>query len=111
MDIILSFLAKSVDKHSITLVHITYLPLISSQMAEFLLFFRAKSCEVSSVILLPWQQLKMQQTGFTCKMCFKVLSLKSDDTLSRFRMVEEKQEGGVSPSGKIGLNHLSAHFA
>ena len=27
MDIILSFLAKSVDKHSITLVHITYPPL------------------------------------------------------------------------------------
>ena len=28
MDIILSFLAKSVDKHSITPVHITYPPLI-----------------------------------------------------------------------------------
>ena len=28
MDIILSFLAKSVDKHSITLVHITYPPLV-----------------------------------------------------------------------------------
>ena len=27
VDIILSFLAKSVDKHSITLVHITYPPL------------------------------------------------------------------------------------
>ena len=26
MDITLSFLAKSLDKHSITLVHITYLP-------------------------------------------------------------------------------------
>ena len=29
IDIILSFLAKSVDKHSITLVHITYPPLQS----------------------------------------------------------------------------------
>ena len=31
MDIILSFLAKSVDKHSVTLVHITYPPLQSPE--------------------------------------------------------------------------------
>ena len=31
---------------------------ISLQMADFPLFFGAKSCEVPSVILLPWQQLK-----------------------------------------------------
>ena len=30
MDIILSFLAKPLDKHGITLVHITYPPLIAS---------------------------------------------------------------------------------
>ena len=29
MDIILPFLAKPLDKHSITLVHITYLPLLA----------------------------------------------------------------------------------
>ena len=32
---------------------------ISLQMADFLLFFGAKFCEVPFVILLPWQQLKM----------------------------------------------------
>ena len=31
---------------------------ISLQMADFSLFFGAKSCKVPSVILLPWQQLK-----------------------------------------------------
>ena len=31
---------------------------ISLQTADFSLFFGAKSCEVPSVILLPWQQLK-----------------------------------------------------
>ena len=31
---------------------------ISLQMADFSLFFGAKSFEVPSVILLPWQQLK-----------------------------------------------------
>ena len=31
---------------------------ISLQMADFSLFCGAKSCEVPSVILLPWQQLK-----------------------------------------------------
>ena len=31
---------------------------ISLQMADFSLFFGARSCEVPSVILLPWQQLK-----------------------------------------------------
>ena len=30
---------------------------ISLQMADFSLFCGAKSCEVPSVILLPWQQL------------------------------------------------------
>ena len=32
---------------------------ISLQMADFSLFFGAKSCKVSSVISLPWQQLKI----------------------------------------------------
>ena len=32
---------------------------VSLQMADFSLFFGAKSCDVPSVILLPWQQLKM----------------------------------------------------
>ena len=31
---------------------------ISLQMADFSLFFGAKSCEAPSVILLPWQQLE-----------------------------------------------------
>ena len=34
MDIILSFLAKPVDKHCITLVHITYLPLLFVTLSE-----------------------------------------------------------------------------
>ena len=36
MDIILSFLAKPVDKHGITLVHITYLPLRCRADAEMM---------------------------------------------------------------------------
>ena len=51
---------------------------ISLQMADFSLFFGAKSCEVSSVIFLPWQQLKTSRTGLTCKMCLKSVSLKSE---------------------------------
>ena len=31
---------------------------ISLKMADLSLFFGAKSCEVPSVILLPWQQVK-----------------------------------------------------
>ena len=50
---------------------------IALQMADFSLFLGAKSCEVPSVILLPWQQLKTQQTGLTCKMCLRGVSLKS----------------------------------
>ena len=42
---------------------------ISLQMADFSLLFGAKSCEVPSVILLPWQQLEPKRTGLTCKMC------------------------------------------
>ena len=52
--------------------------LVSIQMADFSLFLGANSCEVPSVILLPWQQLKTQQTGLTCKMCLKGVSLKSE---------------------------------
>ena len=73
-------------------------------MANFSLFLGAKSFEVPSVILLPWKQLKIQRTGLTCKMCLKGVSLKQLDTLSRFGMVEEKQEGGAyfaHPPGKI----------
>ena len=44
------------------------------QMADFSLFRGAKSYEVPSVILLPWQQLKIQRTGLTCKMCPKGVS-------------------------------------
>ena len=35
MDIIVSFLAKPVDKHGITLVHITYPPLLNSNQAIY----------------------------------------------------------------------------
>ena len=38
MDITLSFLAKSLDKHGITLVHITYPPLEGLYGADFRLF-------------------------------------------------------------------------
>ena len=51
---------------------------ISLQMADFSLFLGAKFCEVPSVILLPWQQLKVQRTGLTFKMCLKGVSLKSE---------------------------------
>ena len=51
---------------------------ISLQMADFSRFLAAKSCEVPSLILLPWQQLKIQRTGLTCKMCLKGVSLKSE---------------------------------
>ena len=51
---------------------------ISLQMADFSRFLAAKSCKVPSLILLPWQQLKIQRTGLTCKMCLKGVSLKSE---------------------------------
>ena len=41
---------------------------ISLQMTDFSLFLGVKSCEVPFVILLPWQQLKIQRAGLTCKM-------------------------------------------
>ena len=40
------------------LVPITNFSSISLQMADFSLFCGAKSCEVPSVIMLPWQHLK-----------------------------------------------------
>ena len=51
---------------------------IPLQMADFSLFFGAKSSQVPSVILLPWQQLKIYRTGLPCKMCLKGVSLKSE---------------------------------
>ena len=60
------------------LVSIPNFSSISLQMAGFSLFLGAKSCEVPSVILLPWQQLKIQRTGLTCNMCLKGVSLKSE---------------------------------
>ena len=60
------------------LVSIPNFSSISLQMADFSLFFEAKSCEVPSVILLSWQQLKTQRTGLTCKMCLEGVSLKSE---------------------------------
>ena len=51
---------------------------MSLPMADFSLSLGAKSCEVPSVILLPWQQLKIQQTGLTCKMCLKGVSFMSE---------------------------------
>ena len=48
-------------------------------MADFSLSFEAlKFYEVSFVILLPWQQLKKEETGLACKMCLKGVSLKSE---------------------------------
>ena len=60
------------------LVSIPNFSSISLKMADFSLFLGAKSSEVPSVILLPWQQLKIQRTGLTCKMCLKGVSLKSE---------------------------------
>ena len=47
LDIILSFLAKPVDKHGITLVHITYLPLM---MGEVSLETSPKSIIIQDII-------------------------------------------------------------
>ena len=47
-------------------------------MADISRFLEAKSCEVPSLILLPWQQLKIQPTALTFKMCLKGVSLKSE---------------------------------
>ena len=60
------------------LVSIPNFSSMSLQMADFSRFFAAKSCEVSSLILLPWQQLKIQRIGLTFKMCLKGVSLKSE---------------------------------
>ena len=77
---------------------------ISLQMADLSLFFAAKSCQVPSV-----------PSGFTCKMCLKSVTFEVGkfqlDTLSRFRMVEEKHEGAYfnpppPPPGKIGLKYI-----
>ena len=76
-------------------------------MADFSCFLAAKSCEVPSLILLPWQQLKIQRT-VSQRCIFKVRKFQLD-TLSRFGMMEEKQEGGVfPPPGKIGLRLIKA---
>ena len=45
------------------LVSIPNFSSISLQMADFSCFLAAKSSEVPSLILLPWQQLEIQQTG------------------------------------------------
>ena len=60
------------------LVSIPNFSSISLQMANFPIFLGAKSCKAPSVILLPWQQLKIQGTGFTCKIYLKGVSLKSE---------------------------------
>ena len=60
------------------LVSIPNFSSIYLEMADFSRFLAAKSCEVPFLILLPWQQLKIQRTGLTCKMCLKGVSLKSE---------------------------------
>ena len=60
------------------LVSIPNFSSISLQMADVSLFLGAKSCEVPFVILLPRQQLKIQRTGLTCKMCLEGVPLKSE---------------------------------
>ena len=46
---------------------------ISFKMADFSLFLGAKSCEVPSVILLPWQQLNQagENSSFIFTVCVK----------------------------------------
>ena len=60
------------------LVSIPNFSSLSLQLADVSRFLAAKSCEVPSVILLPWQQLKIERTGLTCKLCLKGVSLKSE---------------------------------
>ena len=72
---------------------------ISLRMADFSLFFGVKSCKVPSVIFLPWQQFKILTNWFDLQnvsqnCIFKVRKFQLD-TLSRFRMVKQKQEGGA----------------
>ena len=76
------------------LVSIPNFSSISLQMADFSLFCGAKSCEVPSVILLPGNSLKLNELVGLAKCVLKVRKFQLD-TLSRFRMVEEKQEGTV----------------
>ena len=60
------------------LVSIQNFSSIFLQMDDFSFSLGAKSCEVPSVILLPWQQLKIQRTGLTCTMCLKGIFLQSE---------------------------------
>ena len=60
------------------LVSIPNFSSISLQMVDFSRFLAAKSCQVPSLILLPWQQLKIQGTSLTYKTCLKGVSLKSE---------------------------------
>ena len=60
MDIILSFLAKSVDKHSITLVHITYPPLDDLMALLILAIFTELLliCAAKNFCCLRWEYVK-----------------------------------------------------
>ena len=82
-------------------------------MTDFSRFLAAKSCEVPSLILLPWQQLKIQRTGLTCKMCLKGVSLKSESfslipwaVLGWWRKNRRGAYFAPNP-GKIGLPRIS----
>ena len=53
------------------LVSIPNFSSISLQMVDFSRFLAAKSCEVPSLILLQWQQLKIQRTSLIFKLYLK----------------------------------------
>ena len=81
------------------LVSIPNFSSVSLQVADFSLFFGAKFCEVLFVNFVAMATdenvtnwFYLQKVSYRC--IFKVGKFKLD-TLSRFRMVEEKQEGDV----------------
>ena len=66
MGIILSFLAKPLDKHGITLAHITYLPLVSIGIFRPLVLNIDLSWDIESFIALPsfYSCLKVNKVKF-----------------------------------------------
>ena len=87
MDIMLPFLAKPLDKHGITLVHITYLPLKI-----------AKQCQKVAENLCMWKELQglfhfmqlcflFQKFSFVCQHDLRLLSNTIDPTLQHWLLL------------------------
>ena len=56
MDTTLSFLAKSLDKHGVTLVHITYPPLVALRISSF--FMQSSCSRVANWLSRPFLNLQ-----------------------------------------------------